>query len=65
MEVDPEMAETLLEQRAAGKKLLLITNSDYQYTNTMMSFAYDRFLPGDMGWQDMFDMVSQHSVKVA
>jgi 5'-nucleotidase len=23
----------------------------------MMSYAYDRFLPGDMTWRDLFDMV--------
>ena len=32
----------LLPQRDSGKQLLLITNSDYEYTNKMMSFAYDR-----------------------
>jgi hypothetical protein len=25
----------------------------------MMSFAYDRFLPGGMKWRDLFDMVGQ------
>ncbi len=45
MELDPEMARTLLDQRDSGKQLLLITNSDYQYTDTMMSHAYNRFLP--------------------
>lgn len=39
------MAQALMDQRDSGKQLLLITNSDYQYTNRMMSFAYDRFLP--------------------
>lgn len=57
IEIDPEMAETLLEQREAGKRLLLITNSDFQYTDKMMSFSYDRFLPDSMKWRDLFDMV--------
>ena len=34
--VDPTFTQTLLDQRAAGKKLKLITNSDWVYTNTMM-----------------------------
>lgn len=51
------MAQTLLDQKEAGKMLLLITNSDYEYTARMMSFAYDRFLPEGMSWRDMFDMV--------
>jgi hypothetical protein len=37
--------------------LLLITNSDYEYTARMMAFAYDRFLPDGMTWRDLFDMV--------
>eukprot|EP00775_Hariotina_reticulata_P009908 gene9907-10064_t len=57
VEPDPEMAQTLLDQKEAGKMLLLITNSDYEYTARMMTFAYDRFLPGGMTWRDMFDMV--------
>lgn len=36
---------------------LLVGRSDYEYTNQMMSFAYDRFLPRGMGWRDLFDMV--------
>lgn len=41
----------------AGKKLLLITNSDYHYTNKMMNHAFNRFLPNDVGWRDLFEMV--------
>lgn len=40
-----------------GKVLLLITNSDYQYTDRMMSHAYDRYLKTEgMTWRDLFDM---------
>ncbi|KAG9459965.1 hypothetical protein H6P81_004473 [Aristolochia fimbriata] len=54
---DPELPLVLLDQKEAGKKLLLITNSDYQYTNKMMQHAFNRFLPNDMGWRDLFDIV--------
>jgi 5'-nucleotidase len=64
VELDPDMANTLLDQRDSGKMLLLITNSDYVYTDTMMSYAYDRFLPGDMTWRDLFDMVIVMARKV-
>jgi hypothetical protein len=41
-----------------GKTLMLITNSDYQYTDRMMSHAYDRYLEAEgMTWRDIFDMV--------
>lgn len=54
---DPEMAATLLDQKEAGKMLLLITNSDAEYTDRLMTFAYERFLPSGMAWRDLFDMV--------
>ena len=45
VELDPSMAQTLMDQRDSGKQLLLITNSDFEYTNKMMSYSYDRYLP--------------------
>lgn len=63
VELDPEMANTLLDQRDSGKQLLLITNSDYEYTSVMMSYAYDRFLPKGMTWRDLFDMVITNARK--
>ncbi|EIE26811.1 HAD-superfamily hydrolase [Coccomyxa subellipsoidea C-169] len=58
VELDPDMAQTLLDQKRAGKTLMLITNSDYQYTDRMMSHAYDRYLEAEgMTWRDIFDMV--------
>ncbi|KAJ6794192.1 5'-nucleotidase domain-containing protein 4-like isoform X2 [Iris pallida] len=57
VEPDPELPLALLDQKEAGKKLLLITNSDYHYTNKMMHHAFNKFLPNDMGWRDLFDMV--------
>jgi hypothetical protein len=57
------MAQTLLDQKEAGKMLLLITNSDYEYTARMMAFAYDRFLPAGMTWRDLFDMVRRQACR--
>jgi 5'-nucleotidase len=55
--LDSEAALALLDQRASGKKLLLITNSEWSYTTRMMSYAYDRFLPPGMTWRQLFDLV--------
>ncbi|UCF41347.1 MAG: HAD family hydrolase, partial [Gemmatimonadota bacterium] len=44
VELDPELTLALLDQRQAGKKLLLITNSEWEYTRAMMSYAFDQFL---------------------
>ncbi|KAF3332907.1 5'-nucleotidase domain-containing protein 4 isoform X1 [Carex littledalei] len=57
VEPDPELPLALLDQKEAGKRLLLITNSDYHYTNKMMHHAFNKFLPNDMVWRDLFDMV--------
>jgi 5'-nucleotidase len=57
VERDPDLALALLDQRGAGKKLLLITNSDWDYTNRIMSHALDSFLPKGMGWRNLFEVV--------
>ncbi|KAK4586299.1 hypothetical protein RGQ29_023462 [Quercus rubra] len=57
VEPDPELPLALLDQKEAGKKILLITNSDYHYTDKMMQHSFNRFLPNDMGWRDLFDIV--------
>ncbi|MEM1347198.1 MAG: HAD-IG family 5'-nucleotidase [Myxococcota bacterium] len=54
--LDPDMPLALLDQREAGKKLLLITNSEWEYTRFMMEYCFDRFLPGEMTWRDLFDI---------
>lgn len=46
-----------LSAAVQGKVLLLITNSDYLYTDTMMTYAYDPYLPSGRTWRDLFDMV--------
>ena len=55
--LDPEAALTLLDQRAAGKQLVLITNSEWSFTRRMMAYAFDPFLPAGMTWRQMFDLV--------
>ena len=55
--LDPEVPLALLDQKYAGKKLLLITNSEWPYTASMMHYAFDRFLPEGTSWRDLFDLV--------
>ena len=55
-DLDPDTAQTLIDQRLAGKRLLLITNSDWTYTRAMMSYAFDRYVPSG-AWRDLFDIV--------
>jgi HAD superfamily 5'-nucleotidase-like hydrolase len=57
VDLDPEMPLALLDQKSAGKRLLLITNSEWPYTNAMMAYAFDRFLPAGTRWRDLFEIV--------
>ena len=43
-----EHPETYVDQKEAGKRLLLITNSDWSYTRKIMRCCFDRLLPDDM-----------------
>ena len=60
---DPLAARTLVEQKQAGKKLMLITNSGWAFSRQVMALAYDDYLPGDMTWRDLFDVVIVSSRK--
>ncbi len=57
VEVDEELALALADQRAAGKRLMLVTNSEWEYVQPLMSFALDRFLPAPGGWRELFELV--------
>ena len=57
VDLDPETPVALLDQRHAGKKLLLITNSEWEYSRAMMEYSFDRYLPDGMTWRELFDIV--------
>ncbi len=54
---DTELPQALLDLKQAGKKLLLITNSEWEYTSVMMSHAFDEHLPDGQTWRDLFDLI--------
>lgn len=62
---DPDTVLTLLDQRFAGKRLVLITNSEWEYTNRMMAYTFDPHLPGGRRWREMFDAVVVSAAKPA
>ena len=57
VDLDKDIAATLLDQRRARKKLALITNSDWAYTSKMMNYAVDPYCPEGTTWRDLFDVV--------
>ena len=56
IDLDPELPQTLLDLKYAGKKLIVITNSEWFYTQAMMTYCFDCFLDG-RGWRSLFDLV--------
>ena len=57
VELDPELPLALMDLSAAGKKLVVITNSEWNYTLAMMKFAFDRYMPKGKDWRSLFDLV--------
>ena len=57
VDLNPNTPLALLDQKHAGKKILLITNSEWTYSSAMMEYAFDRFMPENFTWRDLFDVV--------
>ncbi len=57
VELDPDVPLALLDLAHSGKKVVLITNSEWFYTSAMMTYAFDRYLPEGKTWRDLFDLV--------
>lgn len=56
VEPDPDVPMALLDQKESGKKVLLITNSEWSYAAPILSYAFDAFLPEALTWKDLFDI---------
>jgi HAD superfamily 5'-nucleotidase-like hydrolase len=54
---DPHLAETLHKLRSAGKKLFLLTNSPFGYTDKVMRHLLGGALPEYPSWRHYFDIV--------
>ena len=62
---DPAVVLTLRDQIEAGKRLLLITNSEWEYASRIMKFAFDPHLPPGSSWRDLFEAVIVSAAKPA
>jgi HAD superfamily 5'-nucleotidase-like hydrolase len=63
IERDPDLAPTLHKLRSAGKKLFLLTNSEFSFTQAVMSYLLDGALPRYRTWQHYFDAVVVSAAK--
>ncbi len=55
--IDPNVARLMERYLDYGKKLMIITNSDYTYTNDLLNVALNPFLKKHEKWQDLFEIV--------
>jgi HAD superfamily 5'-nucleotidase-like hydrolase len=54
---DPEVGPALHKLRSGGKKLFLLTNSLYDYTDAVMRFVLEGLLPEYPSWKNYFDLI--------
>ena len=54
---DDRLAPTLHKFRSAGKKLFLMTNSGWAYTDRVMSHLLDGLMPEYASWRQYFDLI--------
>ncbi|MDZ4696089.1 MAG: HAD-IG family 5'-nucleotidase [Deltaproteobacteria bacterium] len=60
---DPELGEALHKMRSTGKRLFLLTNSAWDYTNPVMQYLLDDTVATYPGWRNFFDIVVVSSAK--
>ncbi|HVP69395.1 MAG TPA: HAD-IG family 5'-nucleotidase [Anaeromyxobacteraceae bacterium] len=60
---DPELGPALHKLRSGGKKLFLLTNSLWDYTDAVMRHLLDGVLPEYPSWRNYFDVVVTASAK--
>lgn len=60
---DPELVAGLEKFRRHGKKIFVLTNSDFHYTKLLLDYAIQPFLKEHKSWQDLFEFVITFSSK--
>lgn len=54
---DREVVDGLKRYMRHGKKLFILTNSDYQYANLLLNYAINPYLEPGENWHDLFEYV--------
>lgn len=54
---DPTTVERLETFKKHGKKIFVLTNSDFNYTKLLMDYAINPFLKEHKSWVDLFEIV--------
>lgn len=53
--IDTEVVEGLERFKAHGKKLFVLTNSDFNYTQLLLDYCITPYLKKHKSWQELFD----------
>jgi len=54
---DPQLALALRRLALGGRRFLLITNSEWYYTDGLCRYLFEGALPGLHSWRELFDLV--------
>lgn len=54
--IDEKMIETLERYKAYGKRLWIITNSDYNYSKALLDYTINPYLKQHKHWSELFEL---------
>jgi HAD superfamily 5'-nucleotidase-like hydrolase len=54
---DPQVVEGLETYKRHGKKIFIVTNSDFNYSKLLLDYAINPFLKEHKSWMDLFEIV--------
>ncbi|MGK0367574.1 MAG: HAD superfamily 5'-nucleotidase-like hydrolase, partial [Thermoproteota archaeon] len=63
IKLDPQIVNVLRNFKNNGKKLWVITNSDFHYSKLLLDYTINRYLKDGNKWSDLFDIVITSSMK--
>lgn len=54
---DPDMVHDLEKFKLHGKKVFIVTNSDFHYTKLLLDYAVQPFLKSHKSWLELFEVI--------
>ena len=60
---DPSVVAGLEKYKKHGKKIFILTNSDFHYSKLLLDYAINPFLKEHESWQDLFELVITYASK--
>lgn len=60
---EPALVAGLEKFKTHGKKIFIVTNSDFHYTKLLLDYAINPFLKNHKSWMDLFEIVVCNAMK--